>query len=73
MPDLTLEIHLTAAQMLGYYRGQARTVQARATTGQLVQFPATALQRHIAADGIHGRFRIEFDAQNKFVRLERIA
>ncbi len=72
MPDLTIELNLTAGQLLAYYRGQARLVQARATTGQLVQFPASALQRHITKDGIHGLFRIEFDADHKFVRLESI-
>ncbi len=73
MPDLVIELNLSAAQVLAYYRGQARAVQARATTGQVVQFPASALQRHVTVDGIHGHFRIEFDAQYKFVRLDRIA
>ena len=72
MPDLTLHLEIPAAQMLRYYRGQARAVQARATTGQLVQFPASALQRYVSPDGIHGTFRIEFDANFKFVRLERL-
>lgn len=72
MPALTVDIHLTPAQLLRYYRGQARAVQARATTGQLVQFPAAALQRHVTPDGIHGLFELEFDADHKFVRLDRV-
>jgi len=72
MPALVFELHLTPDQILAYYRGQSRAVQARARTGQLVQFPASALQRHITAEGIHGVFRIEFDAQHKFVALHRV-
>lgn len=58
--------------MLAYYRGDARAVRARATNGQSVQFPASVLQKHITEDGVHGRFRMEFDSNNKFVRLELI-
>ncbi|ACB74419.1 DUF2835 domain-containing protein [Opitutus terrae] len=72
MPDLILELHLTPDQMLGYYRGAVRTIVARATNGQTVQFPASVLQRHVTADGVHGRFRMEFDASHKFVRLEQL-
>lgn len=72
MPDLILELHITADQMLGYYRGAVRTVVARATNGQTVQFPASVLQKHVTADGIHGRFRMEFDENHKFLRLEPV-
>jgi hypothetical protein len=70
MPDLILDLHISAEKMLGYYRGQVRTVRARATNGQTVQFPVSVLQKHVSTDGIHGRFRMEFDDQHKFVRLE---
>lgn len=69
MPELVIELHLTPSQVLSYYRGQTRAVQARAMTGQVVQFPASALQRVVTNDGVHGLFRLEFDAQNKFVGL----
>lgn len=72
MPNLDLELHITPGQLLSYYRGYSRAVQARAISGQIVQFPASALQRHVTPDGIHGRFRIEFDAKFKFVALERV-
>lgn len=72
MPDLVFELHITPDQMLGYYRGAVRTIMARATNGQTVQFPASVLQKHVTADGVHGRFRMEFDANHKFVRLEQL-
>lgn len=73
MPDLIIDLNISAEKMLGYYRGEIRAVRARATNGQTVQFPVSVLQKHVAADGIHGRFRMEFDEQNKFVRLEPLA
>lgn len=69
MPDLILDLHISADRMLAYYRGEARTVHARATNGQTVQFPASVLQKHVGKDGIHGRFRMEFDENHKFVQL----
>lgn len=69
MPSLDVELDLSPAQLLAYYRGEARQVHARATTGQRVQFPASILQRFVTVQGVRGRFRLEFDAHHKFVRL----
>ena len=50
------EFHLriSAEQYLDYYRGSARHVLVRCTTGQRVQFPAGLLQQFVTAEGIHG-------------------
>jgi Protein of unknown function (DUF2835) len=72
MPELIIELNLSAEKLLAYYRGEIRGVQARAITGQTVQFPVAALQKLISSDGIHGQFRIEFDENHKFVRLEPV-
>lgn len=73
MPDLILDLHISAERMLAFYRGEARTVHAHATNGQTVQFPASVLQRHVTKDGVHGRFRMEFDENHKFLRLEQLS
>ncbi len=73
MPSLYLEIHVGPDDLLDYYRGEARTVHARATNGQTVNFPASAIQRYVTTEGVHGWFRLEFDEHHKFVRLERCA
>lgn len=70
MPELEVEVSVTPPQIAAYYRGQVRAVIARASNGQTVQFPLSVLHKFISADGIHGRFRLIFDAQNKFERLE---
>jgi hypothetical protein len=71
MPALLLELHVSPDDLLDYYRGVARTVHTTAANGQTVNFPASALQRHVTVDGVHGWFRLEFDENNKFVRLDR--
>jgi hypothetical protein len=73
MPVLVVDLAIGAEKLAAYYRGEARTVRARATNGQTVQFPTSILQKHISKDGIHGRFQLEFDEQNKFVGLHRLA
>ena len=72
VPALDIELNFSSAQVLGYYRGQVRSIRARATNGQSVQFPASALQKFILQDGVHGRFRIEFDEQHKFLSLQPV-
>lgn len=73
MPSLTLQLSISADKMLGYYRGQIKSVTARATNGQTVQFPASALQKFVMPDGVHGRFRLVFDDQHKFIGIEPVA
>jgi len=64
MPELVVELHLTPADLLKYYRGDVRVVQARAVSGQSIQFPASALQRHVTIEGVHGLFRLEFGSSS---------
>ena len=68
------EFHLriTADQYLDYYRGTARHVVVRCTTGQNVQFPASLLQQFVTTDGITGTFALTCDDQLKNSRLERL-
>jgi len=73
MPALVLHLSINTDKMVRYYRGQVKTVIARATNGQTVQFPASALQKHIRPDGVKGTFTIVFDEHYKFVSLETVA
>jgi hypothetical protein len=68
------EFHLriTAAQYLDYYRGTARSVVVRCSTGQNVQFPASLLQQFVTTDGISGTFALTCDDQLRNSRLERL-
>jgi hypothetical protein len=68
------EFHLriTPEQYLDYYRGTARYVVARCTTGQNVQFPASLLQQFVTLDGIRGDFTLTCDDDLRNSRLERL-
>lgn len=72
MPSLHLELHIGPDELLAYYRGAARSVHATTLDGRTVNFPASALQRHVMSDGVQGRFRLDFDDHHKFIGLERV-
>ncbi len=72
MPELIVSLSLSPDKVAAYYRGEAPRIVARATNGQTVQFPTSVLHKFIAADGIHGHFRLVFDEQHKFVRIEPV-
>lgn len=66
------QLRITAGQYLDYYRGAARHVIAHSTAGQTVQFPASLLQRFVTREGVHGRFVLLCDENNKCIELQRI-
>ena len=72
MPELEFTLHFTPDDVLRYYRGTARQVIATLDDGRTLQFPASALQKVVTENGVHGRFRLRFDANNKFIGLERV-
>lgn len=72
MNTLEFTLNFTPDEVLRYYRGQARHVVARLDDGRTIQFPAGALQKVVTETGIHGRFRLRFDANHKFLGLERV-
>ncbi len=66
------DLRITADQFLHYYRGTARHVVVRCTTGQRVQFPASLLQQFVTTEGISGHFALTCDEHNRNARLERL-
>ena len=73
MTELRFRLRLPRDEALRYYQGRATTVIARATNGQTVSFPAHHIRPYVNADGVNGLFRIVFDANNKLVRLDKLA
>jgi hypothetical protein len=65
-------LRITADQYQDYYRGTARYVVVRCTTGQNVQFPASLLQQFVTLEGISGRFTLTCDEHHQNSRLERL-
>jgi len=73
MNRYAFRLHISSEEFLDYYRSTAKTVVARAHTGQTVQFPASLLQKHVTPEGIHGNFVLICDDNNKCVSLDKIA
>lgn len=73
MPELIVELNISPEKVTAYYRGEAPRVFARASNGQTVQFPTAVLHKFISKEGIRGRFRLVFDEQNKFIRVEPVS
>lgn len=69
---LTFKLNVNREEAMRYYRGEASTVIVRTDDGKALQFPASHVRRFITQHGIHGRFRIAFDRDNKLLSLTRI-
>ncbi len=72
MNQIRFYLNLSAEKYLNYYQGAARAVSVRSVDGRRVEFPAEHLRRFVTHDGVHGEFILKFDANNKFIGLERI-
>lgn len=54
------------------YQGAVRDVLATSVDGRRVRFPAMILRPYVTHAGVHGRFRIVFDENHRFQRIEKI-
>lgn len=66
MPEICVNINISAGDILQYYKGMATTVSARALDGRNVQFPAKLLRPFMTYSGVCGRFIITYDTHGKF-------
>jgi len=73
MNRYAFHLDISPDQYLDYYRGTAKSVVARATSGQTVQFPASLLQRFLSPEGIHGDFVLLCDDNHKCIDVQRLA
>ncbi len=71
MPSIDIELALTLEECLAHYEGWAQRVHARSVDGRRVEFPARALRRVVTHEGVHGRFRLHFSAEGRFLEIER--
>ncbi|MFH1464124.1 MAG: DUF2835 domain-containing protein [Pseudomonadota bacterium] len=72
MREVRFSLSISAGELLRYYRGDARAVVAVTDEGVRVQFPAAALRPFVTVEGVHGRFALAFDAQNRMTGLRRL-
>ena len=65
-------LDISGPRLAAYYRGSAHWVLATSDCGVTVQFRADHLRRFVGRDGVHGRFELAVDRQQRLVRIERI-
>jgi len=70
--EVRLQLHIPPERLLVWYRGAAAEVQATASDGRRVRFPARVLQPFVTRDGVHGAFVLRFDDQSRFVDIRRL-
>jgi len=73
MQGVVFSLSISSETYLHYYRGSVKSIIVKAEDGRRIQFPAKALQPFIKNDGIHGRFRLLFDKNHKFLKLEALS
>jgi hypothetical protein len=71
MYRIRFSLQLSSEQYLAYYQGYVRNVSVLGDDGRRIEFPAEHLRGYLTHEGIHGRFEIQFDAQHRFVTLQR--
>jgi len=54
------------------YEGWARYILVESDQGLKLQLPAANFREHVTRNGIHGRFRVEVDANNKILALRKL-
>jgi len=67
----TMNLAIDAEEYRKLYAGQARDVVVRATSGQTLRFPASALRGFVGHDGVRGVFEIQVTADNRLVAIRR--
>lgn len=73
MKEITVSLHISREDYLAFYQGQVKDVVATANDGRIIRFPAAILKGMVGHEGIHGKFCIQFDSDNKFSNIKRLA
>lgn len=69
MASVVVDLQIGPEALKTLYRGGAPVVVARALDGRRIRFPASHLRPYISADGVAGRFCLEFDSDFKLTKF----
>ena len=72
MLEVRFRLNISAREVLRYYRGEVNMVAVTAEDGTTVRFHAANLRPYLNHAGVHGRFLLRFDQENKLVELRRL-
>jgi Protein of unknown function (DUF2835) len=69
---IRFHLALSAEKYLEYYKGNARNIVVRSVDNRNIKFPADAIRSFLKHDGIFGLFEIQFDENNKLIKIIQI-
>jgi len=72
MSSFRFTMVLPAREVEGIYQGRARYILVKSDEGLKLQLPAANFRRFVTANGIHGRFSVSIDADNKIQELTKL-
>lgn len=72
MRQFEFSLALPANKIQAIYQGQARYILVESDDGLKLQLPAANFRGFVTEDGIHGRFSVTIDNDNKIQALHRI-
>ena len=70
--SIRFRLTLSAEKYLEYYKGNARNIVVRSEDNKNIKFPANAIRGFLTHDGIFGLFEIQFDENNKLIKIIQI-
>ncbi|HEB56874.1 MAG TPA: DUF2835 family protein [Gammaproteobacteria bacterium] len=73
MSKIRFRLNLPAETYRCYYQGEVNMVQVKSLDGQRLRFPAAILRPYLSHAGVSGLFELEFDENQRFVSLQRLA
>jgi len=67
-----VDLTISSDEFRRLYTGSANSVVVRdRVSGKRVRFPANGLRQFVLPDGVHGRFELQVDANNKLIDIQR--
>lgn len=71
--SIRFSLAISAEEYLAVYRGQAKDILVKSQHNKSIQFPANAVRGFLTRDGIYGSFEIQFDENNKLIRVVQLS
>ena len=65
-------LELSREVALSYYSGKTRAIRVRSDSGEIVQFPASALRAFVTETGVRGSFEVTVSAENRLISFRKI-
>lgn len=73
LKSIIVNLSISAEEFQRLYEGNVKTVFAYSIDGRRIRFPANILRPFVLHSGVQGTFQIDFDEDNRFSSIARLA